>query len=69
MIGCIMLCMSIIAPDLDQPRPLPGPVCEECGGPTRLTGIEPHPTYAKVDLRTYECIGCEAVQAVQVPLA
>jgi hypothetical protein len=60
--------MSIIALYLNEPHPFPGPVCEECGGRTRLTGIEPHPTHAKVDLRTYECIACEAVQAVQVPL-
>jgi hypothetical protein len=45
-----------------------GPPCASCSGPTRLVGIEPHPTKAKTDLRTYQCLACERVQAEIVPL-
>jgi hypothetical protein len=46
-----------------------GPACVECGGPTRLVGIEPHPTKMHTDLRTYECVSCQALKAHVVPLA
>jgi hypothetical protein len=45
-----------------------GPACTKCAGPTRLVGIEPHPTKAHTDLRTYECMACDAVQASVVAL-
>lgn len=45
-----------------------GPPCELCGGKTRLTGIEPHPTVDHKDLRTYECLMCGHPVAVEVPL-
>jgi hypothetical protein len=35
----------------------------------RLYGIEPHPTRERMDLRTYVCIACEAVETQAVPLA
>ena len=60
--------MSIIAINLDQPTPYNGPTCRECSGPTRLTGIEPHPTRPRTDLRTYQCLACDAVQAQVVPI-
>jgi hypothetical protein len=53
---------------LATPLPEPGPACKSCGAPTRLVGIEPHLTKARTDLRIYECIACEATQAVVVPL-
>jgi hypothetical protein len=34
------------------------PLCSACGGPTRLTRVEPHPTAAATDLRTFECQEC-----------
>lgn len=46
-----------------------GPGCTQCGGPTRLVGVEPHPTKAHTDLRTYECMACQALKAHVVPLA
>jgi hypothetical protein len=60
--------MSIIQLDPARPHPTPGPACAECGGPVRLTGIEPHPTKAAVDLRTFQCLICDHVQAAIVPL-
>ena len=58
--------MSIIELDPAQPHATHGPACAKCGGPVRLTGIEPHPTKAGIDLRTYQCLACDAVQAAQV---
>jgi hypothetical protein len=46
-----------------------GPACEECGGLMRIIGIEPHPTRAYTDLRTFECTDCEALQTVAVRFA
>jgi hypothetical protein len=60
--------MSNIAIDLDQSRPLGHPACQQCGSPTRLTGIEPHPTQAHTDLWTYQCLACDAVQAAVMPV-
>ncbi len=61
--------MSIIEFDRSTPDPTRGPVCTQCKGPTRLTGIEPHPTQAHTDLRTFQCLVCDAVQAKVVPVA
>jgi len=60
--------MSIIEFDPLQPAPTQGPACEKCGGPMRLTGIEPHPTKAALDLRTFQCLACDHVQAAMVPV-
>ena len=60
--------MSIIDMNFDHPTPVHSPACTQCGGPTRLTGIEPHPTRRRTDLRTYQCLGCDAVQAQVVPI-
>jgi len=46
-----------------------GPACTKCGGRTRLVGIEPHPIKDHTDLRTYECLACDALQARVVPIA
>jgi hypothetical protein len=46
-----------------------GPVCNRCGGQTRLFGIEPHPTVERTDLRTHVCETCAGVQTEIVPLA
>jgi hypothetical protein len=44
------------------------PLCEKCGCRTRLAGIEPHPRLHQTDLRTYQCLACNEVQAIAVPL-
>jgi len=54
--------MSILQLTSARCHPAPGPKVE-CAGPTRLIGIEPHPTRPHTDLRTFECMACEAVQA------
>jgi hypothetical protein len=61
--------MSIIAIDMASSSADIGPACTECGGRTRLVGIEPHPTKAETDLRTYECVVCNALKAHVIPLA
>ena len=61
--------MSIIEITPAQPGPTQGPACAECGSPTRLTGIEPHPTKPQTDLRTFQCLACDAVQAQVMPIA
>ena len=61
--------MSIIEFDPAQPSPTHGPACATCSGPTRLIGIEPHPTQSHTDLRTYQCLVCDAVQAELMPIA
>ena len=61
--------MSTLQIDLTHRSPAFGPACTKCAGRTRLIGIEPHPIRAHTDLRTYECMACDAVHAVLVPLA
>ena len=46
----------------------PGPACAKCSGPTRLTGIEPHPTRPRTDLQTFQCLVCDSVQTAVVSL-
>jgi hypothetical protein len=38
------------------------PLCDRCGGKTKLFGIEAHPTHKRADLRTFVCTQCEAIQ-------
>lgn len=61
--------MSLLDVDNLTPADAMGPACTKCAGRTRLTGIEPHPTEAHTDLRTYQCMACDAVQAKVVRLA
>jgi hypothetical protein len=61
--------MSTMTIDLAPPDRTRGPACVECNGPTRLTGIEPHPTREHMDLRTFECLICQAVQTTVVAVA
>lgn len=61
--------MSTLQIDLTHRSPDLGPPCTKCAGRTRLIGIEPHPTRAHTDLRTYECMACDAVHAAVVPFA
>jgi hypothetical protein len=42
--------------------------CEHCGGLMRLVGSEPHPVEAKIDLLTYTCTACDAVQVSRVEI-
>ena len=55
--------MSTISIELAPPNPVYGLACAKCSGPTRLIGVEPHPTKPHTDLRTYQCLRCDAVQA------
>jgi hypothetical protein len=59
--------MSMIQIDLGVPERAHGPFCQACGGRTRLVGMEAHPRLPRTDIRTYECIACEAMQAVVAP--
>lgn len=61
--------MSMLEVDRLSPADAMGPACTKCAGRTRLTGIEPHPTKAHTDLRTFQCMACDAVSAKVVPLA
>lgn len=40
--------------------------CTECGGETRLVGIEPHHKASGVDVWTLECTGCGHID-IQMP--
>ena len=59
--------MSITEINLNRSHALKHPACEECGSQTRLTGIEPHPTQPHTDLRTFQCLVCDGVQAECMP--
>ena len=41
-------------------------MCEVCGVPMRLYGVEPHPTIDCADLWTYVCPRCEQVQTAAI---
>jgi len=45
-----------------------GLACASCNGPTRLIGIEPHPTRARTDLQTFQCLVCDGVQTTVISL-
>jgi hypothetical protein len=45
------------------------PICIQCGVPTRLIGIEPHPAMAHTDLRTFACTQCDALQTQSMPMS
>jgi hypothetical protein len=60
--------MSTLSIDIISGGSEVGPACAKCAGSTRLVGIEPHPTKARTDVRTYRCEACERLQAVVVPL-
>ena len=62
------MAMSTLSIDIAPNGSETGPVCAKCAGSTRLVGVEPHPTKARTDLRTYQCYACEHLQAVVVPL-
>jgi hypothetical protein len=60
--------MNTFSPDWSNAEEITVPLCEKCGCRTRLAGIEPHPRLNQTDLRTYQCLACNDVQAVAVPL-
>jgi len=64
-----MMPMSTLQIDLGSRSADLGLACTKCGGRTRLVGIEAHPTKPHTDLRTYECMVCDALKAQVVPLA
>ena len=41
------------------------PVCD-CGGPMNLASLEPHPTHATEELKTYKCLHCGKQQVFTV---
>ena len=41
------------------------PLCE-CGGPMNLASLEPHPTQAEHELKTFTCQDCAAQQVFSV---
>ena len=61
--------MSTLAINVAPPASASDSHCAKCSGPTRLTGIEPHPVKLHIDLRTYQCRVCEHVQASEVHVA
>src|SRR6476619_4253108 len=44
-------------------------ICEQCGIPMRVFGIERHATFVGVALRSHECPQCENLQTDMVPSA
>ena len=60
--------MNTLHIDIPDASPDLGPACNKCGGRSRLVGIEPHPTRAHTDLRTYECLVCDAMQTRTVSI-
>jgi hypothetical protein len=40
--------------------------CNTCGGRMRLFGIEPHPIRDRVEIRSYVCIDCDALEIESV---
>ena len=58
--------MQIMFSDANLPTPCPA--CARCGKATRLVGIEPHPTFASTDLRTFVCTSCDELQTQNVLL-
>ena len=60
--------MNMFSSDWSSAEEINVPFCEKCGCRTRLAGIEPHPRLQQTDLRTYQCLACNEVQAVAVPL-
>lgn len=45
------------------------PACEACGQGTRFVGLESDPKDTAADICTYQCIGCDHVQAKSVARA
>jgi hypothetical protein len=60
--------MAVLEEPQARQRSAQSPACNLCGSPTRLFGLEPHPTVDSTDLRTYVCEACSAVQTEIVPL-
>lgn len=60
--------MNTFSSDWSNAEEINVPRCEKCGCRTRLAGIEPHPRLPQTDLRTYQCLACNDVHAVAVPL-
>jgi hypothetical protein len=61
--------MSTLGFDVTPPASVTDPACDICWGPTRLIGIEPHPVAPHTDLRTFQCLVCDHVQASVIHLA
>jgi hypothetical protein len=55
--------------ELDEMESVAPLLCQDCGGPMRLIGSEPHPVEAETDLRTYCCTACDEffVQSIKPP--
>ncbi|MEN3374951.1 MAG: hypothetical protein V7604_306 [Hyphomicrobiales bacterium] len=61
--------MNMFSLDWLSAQSLTDPLCDKCGCKTRLAGIEPHLTRPRTDLRTFQCLACNDVQALEVPLS
>jgi len=48
-------------------RKIVPPACVKCGGSTRLIGVELHATLPRVDVFTFECEKCSALEAIEAP--
>jgi hypothetical protein len=55
--------MPQVEPSLFNQFQLSKPRCKSCGGPTRLTCIEPGPQ-AGLDLRTFGCLQCGTLRTI-----
>ena len=51
-----MFTVEVITGDLIE-----GPICQKCGGITRLVGAERHPVMCELTVLTFECARCAAV--------
>jgi hypothetical protein len=49
------------------PNPLLAPLCQSCGGATRLVELEPAAGGTPVDVCTYECQSCGTRQTREIP--
>ncbi len=47
----------------------PTRICDQCGIPMRVFGLEPHATFVGVAVRSLECPQCENLQTDMVPSA
>jgi hypothetical protein len=47
-------------------RKIENPACGKCGSPTRLMGIEPHPSKPGFDVLTFQCEKCAHYTVVEL---
>ena len=57
--------MTASLPTASARNPFLLPVCS-CGGPMNLASLEPHPTRADEELKTFKCLHCGKHQVFTV---